>query len=567
MNKRALTLTAATLGSLILLGCNNDSNNDTETTNTHTGDTLILTNNGMISSIDRMMPNKIVSNLKITGLQTDDELVGIDYRPKDGKLYAVGLLGNIYTLNPATGSATFIKKLMADPTDTTDGNAAFTKILGDANLITVNFNPVADRLRVITNTGQNLRINVDTGATITDGAINLTESNPTIVAGAYTNAFAGTGSTKLYSIDQNSDRIYIQNANAGTLGVSAALGADININGGGGFDIDPVSNVGFAALKLNTGGYKFFQLNLANVGTSNDAIFASGDLNSNFNSMGIRGIALKRASDATAQAYGLTANNKLLNFALNNPNAVMEKTITGLLVDEKFIGIDYRLRTTTTNSGKLYGLTNKANLYTINTDTGMANLITSLKPATGSSFTTLDGTSFAVDFNPTADRLRVISDSGQNLRINVDTGDTIKDGDINGISEAKVTAAAYTNSFATPIAMLATELFDLDQTGKTLTKQNPPNAGTLNLIGNLGINLGIDNGFDIAGGDNGLALATVAGETGPSVLYRVDLNSDTTITTPRARLAISVDGTPNLAASTIGANTTPQVIDLAILLK
>ena len=110
MNKRALTLTAATLGSLILLGCNNDSNNDTETTNTHTGDTLILTNNGMISSIDRMMPNKIVSNLKITGLQTDDELVGIDYRPKDGKLYAVGLLGNIYTLNPATGSATFIKK-------------------------------------------------------------------------------------------------------------------------------------------------------------------------------------------------------------------------------------------------------------------------------------------------------------------------------------------------------------------------------------------------------------------------------------------------------------------------
>lgn len=565
MNKRALTLTAATLGSLILLGCNNDSNNDTETTNTNTGDTLILTNNGMISSIDRMMPNKIVSNLKITGLQTDDELVGIDYRPKDGKLYAVGLLGNIYTLNPATGSATFIKKLMADPTDTTDGNAAFTKILGDANLITVNFNPVADRLRVITNTGQNLRINVDTGATITDGAINLTESNPTIVAGAYTNAFAGTGSTKLYSIDQNSDRIYIQNANAGTLGVSAALGADIN--GGGGFDIDPVSNVGFAALKLNTGGYKFFQLNLANVGTSNDAIFASGDLNSNFNSMGIRGIALKRASDATAQAYGLTANNKLLNFALNNPNAVMEKTITGLLVDEKFIGIDYRLRTTMTNSGKLYGLTNKGNLYTINTDTGLASLITALKPATGSSFTTLDGTSFAVDFNPTADRLRVISNNGQNLRINVDTGDTIKDGDINGISDAKVTAAAYTNSFATPVSTLATELFDLDQTGKTLTKQNPPNAGTLNLIGNLGVNLGIDNGFDIAGGDNGLALAAVSGASGPSVLYRIDLNSDTTITTPRARLAINVDGTPNLAASTIGGNTTPQVIDLAILLK
>lgn len=567
MNKRALTLTAATLGSLILLGCNSDSNDDTELSSTTTGDTLILTNNGMISSIDRMMPNKIVSNLKITGLQTDDELVGIDYRPKDGKLYAVGLLGNIYTLNPATGSATFIKKLMADPTDTTDGNAAFTKILGDANLITVNFNPVADRLRVITNTGQNLRINVDTGATITDGAINLTESNPTIVAGAYTNAFAGTGSTKLYSIDQNSDRIYLQNANAGTLGNSTALGADINTNGGGGFDIDPVNNVGFAALKLASGNYKFFKLNLANVGTSSDAVFESHDLNNSFNSMGIRGIALKRSTNATAQGYGLTANNKLLSFAITNPNTVTEKSLTGLLVDEKFIGIDYRFRTSTDNSGKLYGLTNKGNLYTINTDTGLASLITALKPATSSTFTNLDGTSFAVDFNATADRLRVISNTGQNLRINVDTGDTIKDGDINGISEAKVTAAAYTNSFATPVAMLATELFDLDQTGKTLTKQNPPNAGTLNLIGNLGINLGMDNGFDIAGGDNGLALAAVSGASGPSVLYRIDLNSDTTITTPRARLAISVDGTPNLAASTIGGNTTPQVIDLAILLK
>ena len=89
----------------------------------------------------------------------------------------------------------------------------------------------------------------------------------------------------------------------------------------------------------------------------------------------------------------------------------------------------------------------------------------------------------------------------------------------------------------------------------------------MSLIGSLGINLGTDNGFDIAGGDNGLALATVSGGSGPSVLYRIDLNSDTTITTPRANLAISVDGSPNLNASTIGTNTTPQVIDLAILFK
>ena len=34
----------------------------------------------------------------------------------------------------------------------------------------------------------------------------------------------------------------------------------------------------------------------------------------------------------------------------------------------------------------------------------------------------LDGTEFGVDFNPQVDRLRVVSNSGQNLRLHPDTG-------------------------------------------------------------------------------------------------------------------------------------------------
>lgn len=40
----------------------------------------------------------------------------------------------------------------------------------------------------------------------------------------------------------------------------------------------------------------------------------------------------------------------------------------------------------------------------------------------------LEGRSFALDFNPTVDRLRVVSDSGQNLRIDVDTEAVAVDG-------------------------------------------------------------------------------------------------------------------------------------------
>lgn len=69
--------------------------------------------------------------------------------------------------------------------------------------------------------------------------------------------------------------------------------------------------------------------------------------------------------------------------------------------------------------------------------------------AAGSAQANNRGSSFGVDFNPTVDRLRIISDSGQNLRANVDTGATIIDGAINftpGTPTTGVTAAAYTNS-------------------------------------------------------------------------------------------------------------------------
>ena len=564
MKKSMLTFALASVSSFSLMGCNTSSEQKNNFISAVSGDTIILTSDGMISSINRDNPNNVVSSIKIRLLEAKDQLVGIDYRPKDEKLYAVGLLGNLYTLDPNTGVATFLRKLIADPTDTTDGNESFSQIVGDANLISVNFNPAADRLRVITNTGQNLRINVDTGATITDGAINPIANNPVIVAAAYTNAFAGTATTKLYSIDQTSDRIYLQNANAGTLGSSAPLGDNLDTQGGGGFDIDPINNVGYAALKVS-GSYKFYQLNLANVGTANNTVFNTTDLANYYTTGEIRGIALKRAKDATAAGIGLSSNNKLIRFALNNPNSVTEKNITGLLVDEKFIGIDYRLRNNTERSGQLYGLTNKANLYTINPETGAAILVNTLKAATDSTFTNLEGTAFAVDFNPAADRLRVISNTGQSLRINVDTGDTIRDGDIKGIAGAIISAVAYSNSFKTSVVGLATELFDLDQTNQIVVKQDPPNTGTLNRIGGLGINLGLDNGFDIAGGDNGYALATVANASGPSVLYRIDLS--TTMSDSRAKPAINVDGTPNVAASTIGATATLPLIDLAILLK
>lgn len=156
--------------------------------------------------------------------------------------------------------------------------------------------------------------------------------------------------------------------------------------------------------------------------------------------------------------------------------------------------------------------------------------------------------------------MRVISSTGQNLRINVDTGATITDGNLNGLMNTQVTAAAYTNSYQGTIS--STALFDLDNTSNRLLQQIPPNDGNLISIGALGITLGMDSGFDIAGGDNGLALAAVADASGnTSNLYRVNL------TTGAATPAIMANGAASLAASRIGTGTTPALIDLAIWLQ
>jgi hypothetical protein len=170
-------------------------------------------------------------------------------------------------------------------------------------------------------------------------------------------------------------------------------------------------------------------------------------------------------------------------------------------------------------------------------------------------FTALAGTVFSVDFNPQADRLRVISDNGQNLRIVPDTGLTTTDGTINRAGVAPmVLAAAYSNSFD---GTTSTTLFNLDAASDVLTQQAPPNDGTLGNIGALGIDISGMAGFDIAGGANGLALAALrSGASGPYTLYSVSL------TTGAATLYRNTSG--NAALNQIGGASGPALLDIAI---
>jgi hypothetical protein len=180
----------------------------------------------------------------------------------------------------------------------------------------------------------------------------------------------------------------------------------------------------------------------------------------------------------------------LSKFSLSNPSVTLSSLpITGP-GDPHFNAIDFRPA-----NGLLYGLRvagTGPELYTIDTTTGVATPVGSapFNPSLSYSF-------FGFDFDPVSDRIRVVSDSGQNLRVNPDTGAVeAVDTPLNGGSATKqVGAAAYTNSYA---GATATTLYDIDADTDSLYIQNPPNSGTLTLVGSLGQETGPAVGFDIA---------------------------------------------------------------------
>lgn len=559
MMKKSILSAALTACIVAIAGCD-DARRELPPPPTITGNLLLLTDNNELASIDVDKSDELISKESIKGLKTGDSLVGLDYRPSDGKLYAIGYLGNIYTIDTTTTTAEFKKALKADPADTT---AAFTAITGDKSQIAVNFDPLTDRLRLVGSNGQNLRIDVETGDTTTDGTIS---ADATVTAIAHTNSFVGTGSTRLFDIDVKQDRLFLQSSpNDGTLGASAALG--VIATGSSGLVINGVTNEAFAVLTVN-GVQQLYNINLNSIGTQNNAASLTdpNKLKGKLPALGnIHAIALEQNRGIISTAVGLSKNNELVIFNTDTPTDTDPSvTIKGLSAGENIVGIDYR------SSGLLYALSSMNNLYLLDARSGTLYM---KKPLTAAStditlpFTGLSGSSFAVDFDPQEKQLRVISNTGQNLRINVDDtakAPTTTDDALNGIPDVQVSAAAHTNNF-TGTTTNTTKLFNLDRNNNQLTLQTLPSTGTLTAVGALGIPLGNATGFDIVGGDNGLALAVVnVGETNTSSLYKINL------ATGKAEYAIHKDGlpdTPDPEKSKIGTATTPALIDIALIQK
>lgn len=217
-------------------------------------------------------PDLIIRRVAISGVEAGEQIVGIDFRPVDGKLYGIGSGNRIYTIDTTTAVVTLAAA----------GSAPFTPALNGAQF-GIDFNPVPDRIRVHTDAEQNLRLNQLTGGVAAvDGSLAYATAdagfgtNPNITGTAYTNSVVGAATTMLFAIDTNRDvLVSLANPNDGIMSTVGSLG--VNTNGFVGFDIAGSNGSAFVTLTTGAGasgtGSTLYQINL-----STGAIFPVGNV-------------------------------------------------------------------------------------------------------------------------------------------------------------------------------------------------------------------------------------------------------------------------------------------------
>ena len=489
---------------------------------------LGLTTNNRLIQFDSSAPTVITNNVPVTGLARGEDLVSIDSRPSNGLVYGLTNMNTLYTLNSNSGVATRVGA----------GAAAF---LPTGSRIEIDFNPSVDRLRVISNSDQNFRINPNNGAIVDgdnvgagtqpDTALAFVAGldfgrNPNVIGAAYDrNAQGGTGTvnptlTTLFGIDHLRNTLVriggvdgAPSPNGGQVTTVGSLG--FNTDNRLGFDIDD-DGTAFGAMNrrlytidLTTG--RATLVGLIGAGATLDSL-----------------TALPREE----VIYGVSASNRLVSFRANDPGRLLSSApISNLNEGETIAAIDFRPAT-----GELFALTSTDRTLRINTATGQG---TEVGAAANLTPTFAAGTQAGLDFNPTVDRLRIVNPGNDNIRFQPVTSTlAATDADLAFIAtdtnvgmDPNIVAAAYDRNDNDDIdgsngnSGTATTLFGIDSTLNVLVRQGAvdgaagdtagggsPNGGLLTTLGSLGVDPTDRIGFDISGagsGGNGVALAVM----------------------------------------------------------
>jgi hypothetical protein len=508
-----------------------DSDPYTQTVNAHA-----LVGGNRIAAFSTTFAPGLEAPLPLSGINAGESIVSIDRRPQNGFLYGLGFnptAGSVqlYSISTVTGFATPI-----GASGTFVGADGVTPVpvgAGAGTTFGIDFNPTVDRVRVVNSAGQNFRMNPNNGAFVDgnagvagvnlDGAVN--GATTSVQETAYTNSAPSVTVTTQYAIDAAIDSVCIQNPpNAGTQTMCQPLSMPIDAVVG--FDIDPSVVVTTSNTPANGSGVTVMRLggavaeSIAMVDLVNGMVGTPVPLGAG----GIQGLALH--TPAAIPFVALSADGlQLVRFTSAAPGTATTVAITGVAAGDALVGVDYRPQT-----GQLYafGVNEAANtgtLYLVDPQTavasavGAAGQVAFVDAAGGAVDLPAAAAGYGVDFNPTVDRVRVVTNTGLNFRVNPINGAPVDgnlnntatppagintDGLINGLPVGSTGAAgaAYTNSYGQPLGVGFTTQYVLDSVSDLLFAQVPPNSGMV--VGGVGLTvngLRIDftsvNGFDI----------------------------------------------------------------------
>jgi hypothetical protein len=501
--------------------------------------TVLLANN-RIAAFPTSAPYLSSAEQALSGITAGEVLVAIDRRPVNGQLYGVAINSGsttftLYAIHPSSSSAVAVGAPQSFATNNAD------------TVFGLDVNPVVDRLRVVSGTGMNFRINPNTGIVIdgdaNGGSGNQRDTNLNGAANAATetaysnNVINNGGTTKHYTV--NDGTLYEQNpSNGGVLATVAAIAGIAKVYG---FDITPSTAYVVASATGQTaqqGG----TLDLATGAFTSSGTFPVTDIRGLAASLGERTV-VALSSDGTT----------LLRFRESTANSVGVVTLTGITAGEALVGLDFRPSTAQLFTLGVNATANTATLYLVDPLTGALTAVSTsgiVLVESGGTPTDLPDPAtarYAFDFNPTVDRIRVMTSTGVNFRINPVTG-TAVDSDVNAAGtnpdtplSGTVSAldnAAYTNGHPGTGAAV-TALYGISGTTNSLYLVTNPNAGTIGTAtpitsnGNA-LDFSATAAFDIPWSTSttanntavtagvGYAVVTVGTAT---LLYRIDLVS------------------------------------------
>jgi len=220
-----------------------------------------VTVQGNLISFNAASPGTITTIGPVSGPGISvPDIRGIDFRPATSQLYllqgpAGGNPDRLYVVDTFSGNSTLVANTSAPIV---------------AAPLGMDFNPVADALRVVTSSTNNYRINANTGVVTTETAALISPSgnSPFITGSAYTNSIFGgpaPASTMLFNIDSRNSTLNLQatpingiNTVVGNLGIDLT-GVDA------GFDIffSGTTNTGFISANPAAAGIStFYTINL-----------------------------------------------------------------------------------------------------------------------------------------------------------------------------------------------------------------------------------------------------------------------------------------------------------------